>query len=53
MFVEATVFVEWCERGCTDSSPIGGIDPPIEDDETCPRRSDPSTEQRNPPIKCK
>ena len=53
MFAEAIVSAERCERGCTNSPPIGGIDPPIEDDETGTRRSDLSTEQRNPPIKCK
>ena len=53
MFAKTTVSAERCERGCTDSPPIGGIDSPIEDDETCPRRSDPPTETRNPSIKCK
>ena len=53
MFAKATVSAEWCERGCTDSPPIGGIDLLIEDDKTGPRRSNPPTEQCNPPIKCK
>ena len=44
MFAERIVFVERCERGCTDSPPIGGIDPPIEDDETGRRRLDLPTE---------
>ena len=53
VFAETTMSAERCERGCIDSPPIGGIDLLIEDDETGPRGSDPSTEQRNPPIKCK
>ena len=53
VFAEATVSAEWCERGCTKRTLTGGIDPPIEDDETGPRRSDPPIEQHTPPIKCK
>ena len=53
VFAEAAMSAEWCERGCTDSPPIGGIDPPIEDNDTGPRRSNPPAEQRNPSIKCK
>ena len=53
VFMEATVSTEWCERGCTNGPPIGGIYLLIEDDETGPRRSNPLTEQRNPLIKCK
>ena len=53
MFVERTVSAERCERGFTNSLPIGGIDPPIEDDESSQRRSDLPTATRNPPIECK
>ena len=53
VFAGRTVSAERCERGCTDSPPIGGIDLPIEDDKTGRRRLDPPTETRNPPIQCK
>ena len=53
MFAEATISAELCERGCSKRPPIGGINPLIAEDKTGPRRSDPPTEQRNPPIKCK
>ena len=46
VFAGRTVSAERCERGCTESPPIGGINPLIEDDETGRRRSD-------PPIQCK
>ena len=44
---------ESCERVCSDRPPIGGIDPLIAKNETCPTSLDPPTEQHNPPIKCK
>ena len=53
MFAGRTVSAKRCERGCTDSPPIGGIDPPIEDDKTGRIRSDPPIETRNSPIQCK
>ena len=53
MFAERTVSAGRCERGFTDSPPIGGVDPPIEDDESGQRRSDPLTAICNPPIECK
>ena len=53
MFAERTVFVGRCERGFTDSPPIGGVDLPIEDDKSGQRRLDPPTATHNPPIECK
>ena len=53
VFAERTVSTRRCERGFSDSPPIGGVDPPIEDDEAGQRRSDPPTATRNPPIECK
>ena len=51
--MEATVSAELCERGCSERPPIQRIDPPIAEDKTGTRRSDPPTEQSDPPIKCK
>ena len=53
VFAERTIIARGCERGFNDSSPIGGVDPPIEDDEAGQRRSDPPTATCNPPIECK
>ena len=53
VFAKRTVSAGRCERGFADSPPIGGVDPPIEDEEAGQRRSDPSTATRNPPIECK
>ena len=53
MFAERTMSVGRCERGFTDSPPIGRVDPPIEDDESGQRRLDSPTVTRNPPIECK
>ena len=53
MFAERTVSAGRCERGFTNSPPIGGVDPPIEDDESGQRRSDPPTATHNPSIECK
>ena len=53
VFAERTIIARWCERGFSDSPPIGEIDPSIEDDEAEHRRSDPPTATRNPPIECK
>ena len=53
MFAERTVSVGRCEKGFTNSPPIGGVDLPIEDDESGQRRSDLPTATRNPPIECK
>ena len=53
MFIERIVSAGRCERGFTHNSPIGGVDLPIEDDETGQRRSDPPRATRNPPIECK
>ena len=53
VFAERNVSARRCERGFSDSPPIGGIDPPIEDDEAGHRRSDPPTATSNPPIECK
>ena len=53
VFAERTVSARRYERGFSDSSPIGGVDPPIEGDEAGQRRSDPPTATRNPPIECK
>ena len=53
MFAEETMSAESCERGCSERLPIGGINPPIQEDEIGPRRSDPPIEQCNPPRKCK
>ena len=53
VFAEATMSAESCERGCSERPPIRGIDLPIAEDETGTRRSDPSTEQCDSPIKCK
>ena len=53
VFTERTMSARRCERGFSDSPPIGGVDPPIEDNEAGHRRSDPPTATRNPPIECK
>ena len=53
VFVERTVSAQRCERGFSDSLLIGGVDPPIEDDEAGHRRSDPPTATHNPLIECK
>ena len=53
MFADATMSAESCEKGCSERPPIRGIDPPIVEDETGTRRSDPPTKQSDPPIKCK
>ena len=53
VFAERTVSAWRCERGFSDSPPIGGVDPPIEDDEAGQRKSDPPTATRNPLIECK
>ena len=53
MFAERIVSARRCERGFSDSLPIGGVDPPIEDDKARHRRSDPPIATRNPPIECK
>ena len=53
MLAERTVSAWQCERGFSDSPPIGGVDLPIEDDEAGHRRSDLPTATRNLPIECK
>ena len=53
MFAERTVSAGRCERGFSDNPLIGGVDPPIEDDEAGQRRSDPPTATRNLSIECK
>ena len=53
VFAERIVSTRRCKRGFSDSPPIGGVDPPIEDDEAGHRRSDPLTATRNPSIECK
>ena len=53
VFAERTVSARRCERGFSDSPPIGGVDPLIEDDEVGQRRSDRPTATRNPLIECK
>ena len=53
VFAERTVSARRCERGFSHSPPIGGADPPIEDDKAGQRRSDLPIATRNPPIECK
>ena len=53
MFAERIVSAGRCERGFTNSPPIGRVDPPIEDNESGQKRSDLPTATRNLPIECK
>ena len=50
VFVARIVSAGRCERGFADSPPIGGVHPPIEDEEAGQRTPDPLTATRNLPI---
>ena len=50
VFAARTVSAGRCERGFANSPLIGGVHPPIEDEEAGQRTPDPPTATRNPPI---